>query len=87
MSRDASFEAKLFFCFVLFFLRFYLLIHQRQREREGERQRHRQKEKQPPCREPDVGLDPGKHALGRRWRKPVSHPGCLRSNILNDSAT
>ena len=30
-----------------------------QRERERERQRHRQREKQAPCREPDVGLDPG----------------------------
>ena len=28
-------------------------------ERERERQRHRQREKQAPCREPDVGLDPG----------------------------
>ena len=24
-----------------------------------ERQRHRQREEQAPCREPDVGLDPG----------------------------
>ena len=28
-------------------------------ERERERQRHRQREKQAPCREPDMGLDPG----------------------------
>ena len=27
--------------------------------RDLERQRHRQREKQAPCREPDVGLDPG----------------------------
>ena len=26
---------------------------------ERERQRHRQREKQAPCREPNVGLDPG----------------------------
>ena len=26
---------------------------------ERERQRHRRREKQAPCREPDVGLDPG----------------------------
>ena len=32
-----------------FFLRFYLLIHER----------HRQREKQTPSRELDVGLDPG----------------------------
>ena len=38
----------------------------RDTERERERQRHRQKEKQVPCREPDVGLDPG---------SPGSHPG------------
>ena len=31
-------------------------------------QRHRQREKQAPCREPDVGLDPG---------TPGSRPGCL----------
>ena len=31
----------------------------RDRERERERQRHRQREKQAPCREPDVGLNPG----------------------------
>ena len=29
------------------------------RHRERERQRHSQREKQAPCREPDVGLDPG----------------------------
>ena len=29
------------------------------RHRERERHRHRQKEKQAPCRELDVGLDPG----------------------------
>ena len=28
-------------------------------ERKRERQRHRRREKQAPCREPDVGLDPG----------------------------
>ena len=43
----------------IFFKRFYLFIHERHRERESKRQRHRQREKQAPCREPDVGLDPG----------------------------
>ena len=33
---------------------------------ERERQRHRQREKQAPCREPDVGLNPG---------SPGSRPG------------
>ena len=42
------------FCF---FLRFYLFIHERHRERE--RQKHRQRDRQAPCRESDVGLDPG----------------------------
>ena len=44
-------------CVCVYILRFYLFIHERHRERE--RQRHRQREKQAPCREPDVGLDPG----------------------------
>ena len=29
------------------------------RDTEREQGRHRQREKQAPCREPDVGLDPG----------------------------
>ena len=29
------------------------------RDTQRERQRHRQREKQAPCREPNVGLDPG----------------------------
>ena len=37
---------------------------QRERERERERQRHRQREKQVPCREPNVGLDPGSPGSG-----------------------
>ena len=32
-------------------------------ERESERQRHRRREKLAPCREPDVGLDPGTPGL------------------------
>ena len=31
----------------------------RDRERERERHRRRQRKKQAPCRDPDVGLDPG----------------------------
>ena len=31
----------------------------KEREREREVQRHRQRKKQAPCREPNVGLDPG----------------------------
>ena len=50
----------------LFFLRFYLFIHDREREREAETQAEGEGEKQAPCREPDAGLDPG---------SPGSHPG------------
>ena len=39
------------------FLKDFIYLFMRERERE--RQRHRQREKQAPCREPDVGLDPG----------------------------
>ena len=38
----------------------------RDTEHERERQRHRQREKQAPCREQDMGLDPG---------SPGSQPG------------
>ena len=48
-------EFRLYKVHLFFFLRFYLFIHETHRER----QRHRQREKQAPCREPDVGLDPG----------------------------
>ena len=58
-------------CF-FFFLRFYLFIHARHRNR----QRHRQREKQAPCREPNVGLDPG---------SPGSCPGLQAA--LNHCAT
>ena len=48
------------------------------RDTERERQRPRQREKQAPCREPDVGLDPG--TLGpcpepEADPQPLSHPG------------
>ena len=48
-----------FFFFFNFLKRFYLFM------RDTERGRDRQREKQAPCREPDVGLDPG---------SPGSHP-------------
>ena len=57
-------------CFFLIFKISYLLA------RDTQRQRHRQKEKQAPCREPDVGLDPG---------SPGSHPGLQAA--LNRCAT
>ena len=48
----------------------------RDTERERERQRHGQREKQGPCREPDMGLNPG---------SPGSHPGL--QVVLNRCAT
>ena len=61
------------FIFYFFLKIFYLFI---QRERKRERQRHRQREKQAPCREPNMGLDPG---------SPGSHPGLQA--VLNCCAT
>ena len=60
----------------IYFKRFYLFMHEGYTERE--RQRHRQREEQAPCREPDVGLDPGPqdHALeSKAGAKLLSHPG------------
>ena len=45
---------------------------------ERERQRHRRREKQAPCREPNVGLDPGtpgSHPGPKAGAQPLSHPG------------
>ena len=52
-------------CIHILFLDFIYLF---MRDTERERQRHRQREKQAPCKEPDVGLDPGSqnHALSLR---------------------
>ena len=47
---------------------------------ERERQRHRQREKQAPCREPDVGLNPGTSGSRPELKadaQPLSHPGAL----------
>ena len=56
------------------------------RDTHRERQRHRQREKQSPCREPDVGLDPGTMGSHPEWKadaQPLSHPGGPRSIALN----
>ena len=48
------------------------------KDTEGERERQREREKQAPCREPDVGLDPGTPGSGPRLKagaKPLSHTG------------
>ena len=58
-----------------FFLKiFNLFIHERHGKRE--RQRHSQREKQAPCKEPDVGLDPGtpgSHPEPKADTQPLSH--------------
>ena len=51
----------------------------RDRQTERERQSHRQREKQAPCREPDVGLNPGSpgsHPALKAGAKVLSHLGC-----------
>ena len=57
-----------------FFLRFCLFI----RDTEREKQKHRQREKQAPCREPDMGLNPGcpgSRPGPKAYAKPPSHTG------------
>ena len=47
-------------------------------DRERERQRHRRRENQAPCREPEVGLDPGSPGWcpePKAGAKLLSHPG------------
>ena len=52
------------------------------RDTHTERHRHRQREKQAPCREPDMGLDPGSPgSCPEGGAKPLSHPGCPVSDI------
>ena len=70
---------------MVFFLRFYLFIHERHRERES--QRHRQREKQAPCREPDdVGLDPVSPGSGPGLKVALTAepPGCPRWGFKKD---
>ena len=50
-------------------------------QRERERQRHRQREKQAPCREPEVGFNPGfpgSRPGPKAGAKPLRHPGIPR---------
>ena len=47
------------------------------RERERKRQRHRRREKEAPCREPNVGLNPGAPGSGPGPKAALSHPGAL----------
>ena len=60
-----------------------------EKEREREMQRHRQREKQAPCREPDVGLDPGSPGSRpgpKAGAKPLATQGSLIRNFLGTSA-
>ena len=55
-------------------------------ERERERQRHRRREKQAPCRESDVGLDPGTPGSSpgpKAGTKPLSHPGIPQTHLMS----
>ena len=48
------------------------------RDTEGEAETHRQSEKQAPCREPNVGLNPGSPGScpePKADTQPLSHPG------------
>ena len=59
---------------LLIFVYVYLFM----RDTERERQRHWQREKAAPCREPDVGLDPGTPGSRpglKTGAKPLNHPG------------
>ena len=68
---------------LLFFFNFYLFMIVTHWERE--RWRYRQREKQAPCREPDVGLDPGSpgsHPGPKAGAKPLRHPGIPQEILL-----
>ena len=57
--------------FFFFFLRFYLFMREKEAETQAEGE-------EAPCREPDVGLDPGSPGSRPRPKagpKPLSHPG------------
>ena len=71
-----------------FFKDFYLFIHERHRERR--RQRHRQREKQAPCRDPDMGLNPGTPGScpgPKADTQPLSHPGAPNLSIYTHKHT
>ena len=55
--------------------------------RDTERDRDRPREKQAPCREPDMGLDPGtpgSHPGPKADTQPLSHPGVPGTVISED---
>ena len=67
-----------------FFFNFKDFIYLFVRDTPREKQRHRQREKQAPCREFDVGLDPGTPGSctgPKAGTKPLSHPGTPHGRI------
>ena len=57
------------------------------RDTERKQQRQRQRGKQAPCREPDVGLDPGTPGSRPELKagpQPLSHPGVPRVYFSDD---
>ena len=62
----------------------------RDTQKERGEQRPRQREKQAPCREPDMGLDPGTPGSGpesEAGTQPLSHPVVPNQGTLNHMAT
>ena len=56
------------------------------RDTKRERQRHRQREKQAPCREPDMGHDPGttgSHPEPKADAQLLNHSGVQSMQVLN----
>ena len=66
------------------FLRIFIYLFMR--DTHTERQRHRKREKkQAPCRQPDMGLDPGmqeSHPELKADTQPLSHPGVPSNHFL-----
>ena len=65
--------------FIFIFFKDFIYLFTRDTEREAETKR---REKQAPCREPNVGLDPGTPGLRpgeKAGTKPLSHPGIPRA--------
>ena len=64
---------------IFFFFLKILFIHEVHTQRERGAETQAELEKQAPCREPDVGLDPGTPGSGpgpKAGAKPLSHLGC-----------
>ena len=73
---------------LVFFTAHYLFL--RDTESERERQRHRQKEKQAPCKEPDVGLNPGtpgSRPKPKAGAQSLSHPSVPDSGFVYQFVT